>query len=172
MVEEKKLEREYIIPLRKEWLKAPKHKRAKKAIRAIREFLARHMKAEIKDIKIGRWLNREIWARGIKKPLGKVKIKAVKEEDIVKAELAELPEYAKKIEEKEKARAEKAKKEKEKKEEKEIKETTKEEIKEAVEEKEEKEKIIHKEIPKAEKVITGPEKEPHKTKPFRQSLRK
>lgn len=178
------LEREYIIPLRAEWLKAPKHKRAKKAVRAVREFLSKHMKADIKNIKIGKWLNQELWARGIRKPLAKVKIKAIKEDEIVRAEIAVLPDYAQKIEAKEKAKAEKTKKETkkevkkeeaEKKEEKEIEEAAKEEIKESPEEKEKKEeeKIMHKEIHGIEKsAIHGPEKEPHKAKPFRQALRK
>lgn len=116
-----KLEREYIIPLRKEWLKAPSFKRAKKAVRGVREFLARHMKAEFDDIKVGRFLNEQLWERGMKNPPHKVKIKAIKEGGIVRAELAELTEAQKKMiedetkasEEKRKQREEQMKKEKE-----------------------------------------------------------
>ena len=53
------LERTYTIPLRREWLKAPRYKRAKRAIAAVRTFLERHMKSE--DIRIGTHLNLEIW---------------------------------------------------------------------------------------------------------------
>ena len=37
------LERTYNVPLRKEWLKVPKYKRAKKAVTALRQFLVKHM---------------------------------------------------------------------------------------------------------------------------------
>jgi len=160
------LEREYIIPLRKEWLKAVKHKRAKKAVRAIKEFLAKHMKAEFENIKVGKWLNNELWRRGIKKPAAKIKVKAVKDEKgIVRAELFELPEFAKKIEAKLKAKEEKLKS-KDKKEEKKIEEkkaqeqhaqvqseAAKEEVKETTEEKEKKfeEKMIDKKVKPVEK---------------------
>jgi len=175
MADTKTLERTYIIPLRTEWLKAPMHKRAKKAVRAIREFLAKHMKAEMKDIKIGKWLNNAIWKRGIKKPMAKVQVKAVKEAGIVRAELAELPEFAKKIEEKLRAREEKSKKEtkkeeKAKEEEKKVEEAAKEEIKESVEEKEKKaeEKIIDKKVKPEEKEHLPVHKHEHvKTKIMR-----
>lgn len=95
-VEEKiELEREYIVPLRKEFLKAPRYRRAKRAVRTIKEFLARHMKVENRDInkvKINIHLNNEVWFRGIKKPANKIKVKAVKKGGIVYAELAEIPE--------------------------------------------------------------------------------
>ena len=41
--EEKKIERTYNVPLRREWLKSPKYKRSKKAITGLRIFLIRHM---------------------------------------------------------------------------------------------------------------------------------
>ena len=88
------LEREYVIPLRRSWNKVPSYKRAKKAIRAIKEFLVRHMKVPDRDlnkIKIDKYLNEFIWSRGIKKPPAKIKVKVVKEGEIVKAELFEIP---------------------------------------------------------------------------------
>lgn len=121
------IEREYTIPLRKEWGKVPRYKRANKAMKAIKEFLARHMKVEerdLKKIKLDKYLNEEVWFRGIKKPPAKIKIKARKENGIVKAELAEMPEtlrFKKAREEKEKTKASEAveaKKKTEKKEEK------------------------------------------------------
>jgi len=92
------LEREYIIPLRKEWAKVPRYKRANKAIKAIKEFLVRHMKIrdrDLKKIKINSYLNEEIWFRGIKKPPIKIKVKAIKEGEIVKADLVNYPEKLK-----------------------------------------------------------------------------
>lgn len=93
------LEREYIIPLRKKVLKAQRYRRAKKAIAVIREFLVRHMKVEDRDIrkiKIDKYLNEEVWFRGIKKPMNKIKVKAIKMSDgIVKVELADVPDFVK-----------------------------------------------------------------------------
>ena len=92
------LEREYVIPLKRSVLKAPQYRRAKKAIKTIREFLVKHMRVEERDlrkIKIDRYLNNEIWFRGIKKPANKIKVKAVKKGGIVYVELAEIPEAVK-----------------------------------------------------------------------------
>ena len=91
-------EREYIIPLRNKWKRVPRYKRANKAIKAIKEFLVRHMKIrdrDLKKIKIDKYLNEEVWFRGIKKPPARIKVKAIKEEDIVKVELAEMHEKLK-----------------------------------------------------------------------------
>ena len=71
------LERVYNVPLRREWLKSPKYKRAKKAITALKEFIIKHMKSE--DVKIGKHANLEIWKHGIKNPPHHIKIKAVKD---------------------------------------------------------------------------------------------
>ena len=98
------LERIYTIPIRREWEKAPRYKRAKKAVKAVREFLAKHMKVydrDLKKIKVERWLNMALWARGIKHPPARIKVRAVKDDNgIVRAELAELPKKAKLEEEK------------------------------------------------------------------------
>lgn len=159
------LERTYTVPLRKELLKAPKYKRAKKAIKAVKEFLAKHMKVperELNKIKLDIWLNRAIWMRGIKNPPYKITVKATKDaEGNVKAEFVSLPpkykvqqeillkkkakEEAKKAEEEKRKKEEEAKKAEEKKIEEEAKKEKEEE--EKIEEKE-KEKILHKELPK------------------------
>jgi large subunit ribosomal protein L31e len=75
-----KIERSYNIPLRREWLKSPKHRRSKKAIKAVREFLAKHMKADISEVKIGKHLNEDVWKYGIKNPPHHIKVNAVKED--------------------------------------------------------------------------------------------
>jgi len=102
MAEDKKtekLEREYIIPLRNEWLKVPGYKRANKAVKALKQFIAKHMKVEDRDIRkvrVNKWVNNEIWFRGIKKPLHKIKVKAIKDSDgIVRVELVDIPEKIK-----------------------------------------------------------------------------
>jgi len=86
-------EREYVIPLRREWNKVPRYKRANKAIRTIKEFLVKHMKIRDRDlnkIRIDKYLNEFIWLRGIRKPPARIKVKVRKEGEIVRAELSEL----------------------------------------------------------------------------------
>jgi len=86
------LKRSYNVPLRSQWLKVPKYKRAKKAMRALRSFLVRHMKAEPENVKIGPYLNEEVWQNGMKNPPHHVKINTEKNEDgIVLAELDGKP---------------------------------------------------------------------------------
>lgn len=89
------IEREYVIPLRPEWRKVARYKRTNKAVKAIKEFLVRHMKIRDRDlnkVRVDKFLNEELWRRGIKKPPTKVKVKAVKDSDgIVRAELVEVP---------------------------------------------------------------------------------
>jgi len=163
------LEREYNIPLRKEWLKVPRYRRAKKAIKAIREFLARHMRADFEKIKVGRWLNEEMWKHGIKRPPHHIKIKATKDDEgIVKVELTKLPkealEEAKREEKAKEEKKGKEKKEGEKEKAEEKKEEEKAEEKEKVEEekeekeKKEKEKILRKEITKIKHEVVKPKK--------------
>ncbi len=93
-----KLEREYIIPLRARGRAVACYKKTPKAIKTIKEFLVRHMKIRDKDlkkIKIDKYLNEQMWFRGIKKPPVKIKVKAVKEGDIVKVELVDYPDKLK-----------------------------------------------------------------------------
>lgn len=109
------LERVYIIPLRKECRKAPKYERASKAIRAVREFLQKHMKC--KNVKLGNYLNMKILERGKQKPPHHVEVKAIKEKikkkdkeiEIVRAELVGAP-----VEKEKPIKEEKKKKTKEK----------------------------------------------------------
>ncbi|MHA1106519.1 MAG: 50S ribosomal protein L31e [Promethearchaeota archaeon] len=68
-------ERIYIVPLAKA-RKGPRNKRAKKAIRFLREFMERHFKPE--SLVISQEVNEAIWARGIQKPPRKLKIRATK----------------------------------------------------------------------------------------------
>lgn len=143
------IEREYIVPLRNEWLKVPKYKRANKAVKALKEFMVRHMKIydrDLRRIKIDEVLNNEIRKRGIKKPLAKVKVRAKKyDNDIVRVELVDIPEHIKfarlRKEKKEKAKDKKVtKEEKPLKEEKTTDKEAEKEQKEKQNESEEKEK--------------------------------
>jgi ribosomal protein L31E len=89
------LEREYVVPLKKGVLNVPHYRRAKKAVRVLKEFMVRHMGVrdrDLKKVKVDINLNNEIWFRGIKKPMNKIKVKAKKVDGIVYVELAEIPE--------------------------------------------------------------------------------
>jgi len=92
------LQREYVIPLRREFNKTPQYRRAARAVHEIKVFLAKHMHVENRDlnkVKIDMYLNEEMWFRGIKNPWHKIKVKAVKKDGVVYAELAEVPEVLK-----------------------------------------------------------------------------
>lgn len=84
-----KLQRTYNVPLRKEWLKVPKYKRAKKAVNALRSFLKKHMKCDA--VVLGKHVNEAIWKRGIKNPPHHVKVDVLKEDNKVVAELSGKP---------------------------------------------------------------------------------
>jgi len=69
----------------------------------------------LKKIKFDKYLNEFIWFRGIKNPPAKIKIKVIKEGEIIKAELSELPnklKFKKLREEKIEKKAEESKKKK------------------------------------------------------------
>ena len=92
------IEKDYIIPLRNKWKRVPRYKRANKAIKTIKEFLVKHMKIRDRDlrkVKVDKYLNEVIWSKGIKKPPTKIKVKAIKKGDSIRAELSEMPEKLK-----------------------------------------------------------------------------
>ena len=109
------LERQYTIPLRRAFMKAPNYRKTKRAVNEIKYFLQKHMKSEI--IKIGSHLNLELREKGKKNPPPRVKVKVLKRDDIVYVELPNfdypLPkdkkEKKKKEETKEAPKTEKAK---------------------------------------------------------------
>lgn len=90
-------EREYIVPLRRGWLKVPEYKRGNKAVKTLKEFIARHMKIydrDLRKVKIDVNLNNELRFRGIKKPPAKIKVRATKfDNDFVNVELVNLPKH-------------------------------------------------------------------------------
>jgi large subunit ribosomal protein L31e len=91
------IEREYVVPLRREWLNVPRYRRSKKAVRALKEFIAKHMKVYDRDltkIKVDIYLNNELRFRGVRKPWNKIKVKAIKYENgEVAVKLVELPKH-------------------------------------------------------------------------------
>ena len=113
-IKTERIEREYIIPLREKGRSVPRYKKTPKAIKTIKEFLVRHMKIRsrnLNNIRLNRFVNEAIWARGIKNPPSKIKIKAIKSGEIVRVELVDIPEklkYKKIREEKREAKAKQA----------------------------------------------------------------
>ncbi|NIO22653.1 MAG: hypothetical protein GTN38_01330 [Candidatus Aenigmarchaeota archaeon] len=83
--ETKGVERIYIIPLRRGWLKEPRSKRSNRALREIEIFLKKHTKAN--KIKISKGLNEMVFSRGFKKPPGKIKVEVRGDFETVQAKL-------------------------------------------------------------------------------------
>ena len=173
-----KIEREYTIPLRRRYQHVARYKKTPKAVKTIKEFLAKHMKIYDRDlnkIKIDKQLNEYLWFRGIKNPPHKVKIKAVKDGDVVRVELVNLTDklkFKKAREEKREAKArelveskksmmQKAKEQMQGK--KEDKDKNKDGVDDKIEEKEKKE-AVKEEGKKAEKELAKKEKKTTKVK--------
>jgi large subunit ribosomal protein L31e len=82
-------ERIYTIPLRIA-KSVPRGKRTPRAIKFIKSYIARHMKANDEDIWIDPRLNEALWSRGIQKVPPKIRVRAVKfEDDLVEVSLPE-----------------------------------------------------------------------------------
>jgi len=93
-------EREYVIPLRRHWFSARTYERTSKAIKAIKQFVAKHMKVLDRNtdkVKLDVSFNNEIWYKGRASPPAKVKVKAVREGDLIKVSFAnsEIPAHVK-----------------------------------------------------------------------------
>ena len=72
------VERVYTINLGKVLL-SPNNQRAKRAINMIREFAIHHMKSE--SVKIEEEVSHLVWARGIRHPPRKIRVKLTKDDD-------------------------------------------------------------------------------------------
>lgn len=73
-----RITRVHIVPLKRAY-EVPPYRRAKVAIRIIREFAKKHMKAT--EVKIREEVNELIWERGIRKPPRKIKLEMSRDED-------------------------------------------------------------------------------------------
>lgn len=86
------IERVYNVPLRKGYMKAPMYRRTKKAVNTLRTFVARNMKVSEDDVKLGKYVNLELWKHGIKNPPHHVKVNVKKDDEgNVFAELVGAP---------------------------------------------------------------------------------
>lgn len=72
-------EKVYTIPLRHVWVVTPRGKRAPRAVRDVRDFVSRHMKAE--EVSISNDVNSAIWSRSINKPPRKITVRAAKDKE-------------------------------------------------------------------------------------------
>ncbi len=80
-------ERVYTVPLGRAWI-AQRYRRAEKAMMVLRKFTERHMKPT--EVIIDPTVNEYIWARGIKNPPRKIRVKMTKDDEgVVVVELAE-----------------------------------------------------------------------------------
>ncbi|MBM3291670.1 50S ribosomal protein L31e [Candidatus Bathyarchaeota archaeon] len=80
-------ERIYTVPLKEAW-NAQRYRRSERAITVLKSFVKRHMKSE--KVVLDPLVNETIWARGIKSPPHKIRVKLVKDsEGVVTITLAE-----------------------------------------------------------------------------------
>lgn len=162
------IERIYTINLGKVLL-SPNNQRAKRAINMIREFATKHMKSE--NVKIEEEISHLVWARGIRHPPRKIRVKITKDDGNVivsKYQEEKVAEETKKSDKKsddkkkgDKKSADKPKKEEKKVEEKKAEEKPKLEEKKS-EEKPKEDKPEEKPKKAEKKSESKPEKKPKK----------
>ena len=111
-----KLERIYTVPLGDVY-RAPRDKRVPKAVRLLRGFIAKHMKADGQKILLSENLNKYLWRNSIQRPPRKIKVRLIKEEKEIWAYLSDEKIEEKKEEKKPEAKKEKAEHKEERKEE-------------------------------------------------------
>lgn len=82
-------ERIYTVPLGRVRI-GPRKKHSPRAVRLLRAFIKRHMKADDDSIRITNKVNEKIWSRGIEKPPRKIRVRVTLDsEGIVTVRLAE-----------------------------------------------------------------------------------
>ena len=90
MADEKEFKEQiYTIPLR-DLQRCPRTRRAPKAIKLIKLFVAQHRKTDIENIWIDKEVNEVIWARGIEKPPKKITLKVAWVEGVEGENLVEV----------------------------------------------------------------------------------
>jgi len=98
------LERIYTVPLKEAW-NAQRYRRSERAMMVLKAFAKRHMKAE--SVTVDTAVNQAIWARGIKSPPHKIRVKMTKDDEgAVTITLAEVDARADAKAEAKKARTE------------------------------------------------------------------
>lgn len=83
------IERIMVIPLRAT-KQAPRTRRAKRAVKEVRETVMRHMRVSEDNVWIDASVNEKLWENGMRNPPSKITVKAVKFEDgLVEVSLSE-----------------------------------------------------------------------------------
>ena len=72
------IERIYTVPLREAW-NAQKFRRSERAMTVLKKFATRHMKAV--KIVVDPTVNEAIWARGIRTPPRRIRVKMAKDSE-------------------------------------------------------------------------------------------
>jgi large subunit ribosomal protein L31e len=106
------MERIYTVPLKEAW-NAQRYRRSERAMMVLKAFAVRHMKAT--TVTVDTSVNEAIWARGIKSPPHKIRVKMTKDDEgavtVTMAEVdAKAEAKAEKKEAKKKAKKPKAEK--------------------------------------------------------------
>ncbi len=70
----------FVIPLRIT-KSVPRTKRSPRAIKAIKDYVVKHMRVDEEDVWIDPMVNEEIWKRGIQNPPKNLRVKALKLEE-------------------------------------------------------------------------------------------
>ncbi len=115
MADASKLERIYTVPLSKAY-DYIRTRRTERAVKLLREFIARHMKVALEGVRISEGVNMLLWRDSIQKPPRKIKVRVVREGEMARAWLPGEEEEMKKKEDERKKVQEAKKKEAEKKE--------------------------------------------------------
>jgi large subunit ribosomal protein L31e len=89
MAEEEEEERIYTIPLRKT-KNVSRPRRSPHAIKAIKQYVAKHMKSDLEDVWIDQEVNNQIWSKGIESPPSRIRVKAKRvDENLIEVTLPE-----------------------------------------------------------------------------------
>jgi len=112
LIKMSELERIYTVPLKEAW-NAQRYRRSERAMMVLKAFAVRHMKAT--TVTVDTSVNEAIWARGIKSPPHKIRVKMTKDDEgavtVTMAEVdAKAEAKAEKKEAKKKAKKPKAEK--------------------------------------------------------------
>ena len=79
------MEKVFVIPLRQAF-RAPRTKRARRAMELVRMFLSKHLKS--KEVIVGTSINETVWSRGMEKVPRRVRVHAEKDDKgVVRAEI-------------------------------------------------------------------------------------
>jgi len=92
----KQEEKVLVIPLRREARRSAKNMRKNRSVRAIRAFLARHMRTDVSNVSISQQLNEALWKGGLHNNLASIKVKVKTEDGNVLASMLDEKERGKK----------------------------------------------------------------------------